>query len=747
MFRGPGLSVAWFVWLGMVVAGRGQPRPYIGYAYPAGGQQGTVFQIRLGGQNLDDVQGVLITGAGVQAEVVEYRRRLNAQELQLLNEELRELKRAAPPVAATRTPLTKPTPVAVAGETALAPAGQGNRAQPEPGEATPELIAKLEQRVHEFVPLPASDSIANLVIARISIAPEAEPGDREIRLVTPRGVSNPLVFEVGQLREFARKPMITASKPVLGKEEQALRQRPPGEAEDRVVIPCTLNGQMAAGEVNSYRFAARRGQRLVIATHARHLVPFLADAVPGWFQAVEVLYDDTGKEVAYDDDYRYDPDPVIFYPVPRDGQYVLAIYDSLHRGREDFVYRTTISELPFITSLFPLGAKAGAPVTPRLAGWNLEHAVLRPLEPDARPGIHRQVASRGGLFSNRLPFALDTLAEVTEKEPNNTRATAQRVVLPVVINGRIDRPGDWDVFQFTGRSNQTIVAEVQARRLGSPLDSIIKLTDATGRVLAFNDDYESLGAGVNTHQADSYLRVTLPTSGTYYVHLGDIARHGGPAYGYRLRLSAPRPDFDLFVVPTSVALRTNGAASVTAYVARKDGFDGPVRLGLRDPPPGFSAFPVTLRATQSVARLTFRGPRTRTDTPVNLTFVGTARIGGREILHPAVPAEDRMQAFLWRHLVAAADFKVMVFDPGYEPPSKGMVRGLPPSTAVLPNPPDGLRKNGSATRPAAAASATPPRFTKQQVAARLRQLKRLFEDGLLTPGFYAEQVAQCAAAN
>ena len=125
----------------------------------------------------------------------------------------------------------------------------------------------------------------------------------------------------------------------------------------------------------------------------------------------------------------------------------------------------------------------------------------------------------------------------------------------------MDRAGDWDVFQFTGKSNETVVAEVSARRLDSPLDSVLKLTDANGKLLAFNDDLEDLAAGVNTHHADSYLMAQLPADGTYYVHLGDTARNGGEEYGYRLRISAPQPDFALRVVPSSVSLRGKSTAT------------------------------------------------------------------------------------------------------------------------------------------------------------------------------------------
>ena len=80
-----------------------------------------------------------------------------------------------------------------------------------------------------------------------------------------------------------------------------------------------------------------------------------------------------------------------------------------------------------------------------------------------------------------MPFAVDTLPECLEQEPNDSTQTAQAVTLPVIVNGRIDRPGDWDVFRFEGRAGQQIIAEVYARRLESPLDSVLELLDASGK--------------------------------------------------------------------------------------------------------------------------------------------------------------------------------------------------------------------------------------------------------------------------
>jgi hypothetical protein len=729
-------------WLALAPAARAQTRPYIGFVYPAGGQQGTTFRVKLGGQGLDDLDRVFVTGSGVIARVIEYNRVLGNQETTLLSEQLRELKRAKTNATPGKASSGDSMTMMMADNTMMASDGASAKdadATGGQGEGTEKLITRIERRVSETVNRPASAALAGIAFIEVRIAPDAPPGERELRLGTPRGISNPLVFCVGQVPEVRRKAMVTAPLQVLGKEQLALRKRPASEVEERVTVPCTVNGQIASGELNRYRFSARQGQRLVISTQARQLIPFIADAVPGWFQPVLALYDSHGKEVAYDDDFRFKPDPTMLYEVPRDGDYALVIYDAIYRGREDFVYRITIGEIPFATSIFPLGGRVGAPTAISVKGWNLGKAELAPPAADAGPGTYRLTVSNDGFVSNPMSFALDTLPEVMDQEPNSTLKRAQKVTLPIMVNGRVHRRGDWDIFRFVGKSNETMVAEVSARRLDSPLDSVLKLTDAGGKVLAFNDDYEDLAAGVNTHHADSYLRARLPADGTYYVHLGDTARNAGEEYAYRLRLSAPMPDFALRVVPSSVSLRSKSTTTVNVHVIRKDGFTGPIKLALKDAPSGFSSVPASLTGTQTVARVTLRTTLASTPEPVTLSIAGTAKIEDREVTHMAVPAEDRMQAFLWRHLVPASEFMTLVFDPGYQVPRARVAPVRPPveTNAVVT----------TVKAPAGATNAAPekPKFTKQQVAGRLRQLKLLYEEGLLTDLFYDQKVTECEA--
>ena len=263
------------------------------------------------------------------------------------------------------------------------------------------------------------------------------------------------------------------------------------------------------------------------------MIPYLADAVPGWFQAALALYDAKGNELAYADHFRFHPDPVLYYEIPKDGEYVIEINDSIYRGREDFVYRITVGELPFVTSIFPLGGRAGHADHRRADG-------LEPAGGQADDGCHGQ---RPGHLS-RSPCARRNWSPTACRSPwtrcrnawkrsrTTRRKTAQPVTLPIIVNGRIDQPGDWDVFRFEGRAGEQIVAEVYARRLDSPLDSVLRLTDAAGRQLAFNDDHEDKASGLNTHHADSYLIATLPADGNLLPAPGRRPAQGRP--GVRL---------------------------------------------------------------------------------------------------------------------------------------------------------------------------------------------------------------------
>jgi hypothetical protein len=68
--------------------------PYIGYVYPAGGQQGTTFTVRAGGQRIDTSTGAVVSGKGVRVALKDCYSRIGNQEMRLLKEQLKILKKS-----------------------------------------------------------------------------------------------------------------------------------------------------------------------------------------------------------------------------------------------------------------------------------------------------------------------------------------------------------------------------------------------------------------------------------------------------------------------------------------------------------------------------------------------------------------------------------------------------------------------------------------------------------------------------
>ena len=113
-----------------------------------------------------------------------------------------------------------------------------------------------------------------------------------------------------------------------------------------------------------------------------------------------------------------------------------------------------------------------------------------------------------------------------EKEPNDGFAQAQKLTLPITIDGTIGKEKDVDVFLLEGKSGQKIAAEILAARLGSPADLRLTLYNAEYHVLAESDNTRG--------EPDPRISFTLPRDGTYYLGVQESNDLGGPQYGYRL---------------------------------------------------------------------------------------------------------------------------------------------------------------------------------------------------------------------
>jgi len=606
--------------------------PHLAYAFPAGLQRGTVEEIVVGGQNLRGVEEVHVTGKGVTAEVVRWYRPLTRGEYNNLRMALSEM----------RAELIRQRRDA------------GRKGQPSAEEVAFEAGVSKEQlremeifRERQADPKrQPNDQLQEEVTLRITVRRDAPAGRRELRMISESSVSNSIWFYVGSFEE--------------------VRESEPNDrsAEDTLTtLPLVVNGQIMPGDNDIFRFAARKGQQIVISAAARDVIPYLADAVPGWFQAVLILQDSDGREVSYADSFRYRQDPVISFKIPTDGEYTVQIRDALYRGREDFVYRLTIGEVPFLTGIYPLGVRTNQTTTVELQGWNLSRRAF-----DVSPGTRRNYSSvhwesvpQEGFEDIQIPLQVDHLPVVSDHEPNDVPEQSQSISNRVVVNGRIDQPGDVDVYKL--EASGRLVIDVEARRHGSPLDSWLSVTDSAGQEIALNDDYEDKSSALLTHHADSHLSLSLRSSEPRFIHLRDAQGKGGAEFVYRMRVRPPEADYELRVTPSTIVARPGSTVPVTVHVLRRDGFDQDIELNLVDPPLGFRLSGGVLPGNADHVQLTLTMPQENPALPVDLRMQGRARQrrGSRiELIREAVPADNMMQAFIWYHLVPVEHWSILI---------------------------------------------------------------------------------------
>jgi hypothetical protein len=552
---------------------------YIGYVYPAGGQQSKTVDVIVGGQNLSDVNGVIVTGKGITGTILE-KIPVNLKEKNLRIKE--------------------------------------------------QDIPQIEEQVK----------------VRIVIDKNAELGLHDFRLVTESGFSNRIFFEVNELTEVNEtepndKPSTACLLPKL---------------------PCVINGQILPGERDCFRFSATKGQTIVCHTKARLLVPYLADAVPGWFQPVLTLRDAKEKEVAYDDDFGDNPDPVIIYTVPQTGEYTLEIKDAVYRGREDFVYRISIGEIPFVRSIFPLGGKIGTKTTVALDGVNLsKNNIKLKVKKGSEKKIYFTVMGKG-LHSNNIAFGTSDGTEIPINT-NNSPTTPLLIPRDYTVNGIIRVPGEEDWFTVEGQKGQNIVLEIIAHRLGSQLDADLTLYNENNKVVAQMDDYPDKSEGMETFHADPQMTYKFLKDGKIFIRVRDVLGKGGLAYGYRLFIGKPLPDFDLRISPSNLTINQEGTTTFTVTALRKYNFMGEISLNLTSLPSGYTHSNGLMKKGQNQLTMTVTAPKDAKLGALDLKITGKAETPLGNVERKAEPVEDKMQAFFYQHLLPTSDFVTSVVPP------------------------------------------------------------------------------------
>ncbi len=185
--------------------------------------------------------------------------------------------------------------------------------------------------------------------------------------------------------------------------------------------------------------------------------------------------------------------------------------------------------------MYPCGGPAGQAVAVQFIGdvlGTINKTLQLPETPSDDAGFYVEHDGQSPPSPNY--FRVSPFPNVMEVEPNNDLKTATATDLspPFAFNGIIAEKGDTDFFRFKGKKGESLEVNVYARRVHSPLDSVLTIYGADGAQIASNDD---------SGGPDSYLRFSPPADGEYVLRIRDHLKGGGPDYVYRIELTKTKP--------------------------------------------------------------------------------------------------------------------------------------------------------------------------------------------------------------
>lgn len=407
---------------------------------------------------------------------------------------------------------------------------------------------------------------ANQVQIAVTLDAAVPPGIYSVRLVHPRGISNPITIGIDPLPQQA----FTA---------------------EAVTLPVALTGDLQGGNVLRTKFAGKKGQRVAIDVEGRRLGSNV--------RAVIRLYDPRGTQVAFSPpERRLFGDARCEATLAADGEYAVELHDLLYRGAAPGFFRVKIGDLAFADAAFP------AAVT-RNTRTALETAIGT-RRPD--PKVEVQVQQSG--THAPAPFVgivgpLPRLAVSDEPEfMEPAVAPAEPPLTPpatVGLNGRIMAAGEEDRFRVPVLPGSKLRIEVQADRIGSPLDGVLSIRGKQGNQLAASDDQ----AGTT----DPGLDFTVPQGvDEIVVAIKDMLGRGGPELFYHIDVVRDDlPDFDLAIEGDRVTIPAGGS-TLLRVVALRDGYNGPIALSFPGLPAGVTVAGETIPSGASVALVTLAAP-------------------------------------------------------------------------------------------------------------------------------------------
>jgi hypothetical protein len=407
------------------------------------------------------------------------------------------------------------------------------------------------------------------VTVHATIATNCPLGEHHLRLRSASGVSELRTFFVGTF------PVINETEPNNDRQKA-----------QKVPLNTTIAGVIRNEDIDFFAVDLKQGQRFSAEVQGIRLGR-------ANFDPRITIHDEYGAIVADADDTCLAlQDPFLSFAVPSNGTYIIELRDVTYGGNDNCHYLLHVGTFARPESVFPMGGRAGEKVAfafrSDVTGW-FTNEIQLPAEPKEMYGIYPELDGLTAPSPNWIRVSSSPSVLATTNNQTREHATVADVLPPIALQGTISAKGEENWFRFPVVKDQPLSVKVYARKLRSPLDSVIEIYDSAGKNIASDDD----AGGV-----DSTLKLTPAESTNYFIRIRDTFGNGGADFAYRIEIERVNPALAV-QIPEVARNDTQsrqfisvprGNRFATLISAKRANFESELAFKIADLPQGITVF-------------------------------------------------------------------------------------------------------------------------------------------------------------
>lgn len=217
---------------------------------------------------------------------------------------------------------------------------------------------------------------------------------------------------------------------------------------------------------------------------------------------------------------------------------------------------------------------------------------------------------------------------VTDSKESSSSSTPSAAVAPsaspqhppFTLSGSIAAPAAEATHSITVKKGDDLRITVRSKAIRSPLEATLRIDSADGKILAQNDDAESINSGNSATALDPALRWKAPADGSYKLIVGDRFQNGSAEHRYELSVVPWKPSVTAVLDAHAYRVEPGKIAGIKVTVKFDGTYPEKLRAHVGGLPPGVISGDVDVPAKGGEVNLPLKAAADAAPAQVPLTI-------------------------------------------------------------------------------------------------------------------------------